>query len=253
MSYVWNVFSFIYMIIWYLLFCIGCPIGILPFLLINKIINNNVKTNYWGYIVNYVFFPMFNIRYNVDGEFIDRGFILANHRTWCDFAYDPYISDSAIIGRTIAFIIMLFESVLGLLDNRFIIINRKNSRTVIFQQILNFMNSNSFYKNRILFYPEGTRKNYKKITIDEIRQIIKPGLLKSIYEHQELPVQLMISSNKEKVFNEKKISVSIGETICTKLSEPIHPKSYETFELFLDKIHNEWVTIFSDIYKNKVI
>ncbi len=248
---IYNIFSLIYMIAWYILFCIIFPLILLPFSLFNKLSNGKlVKSNFWGYNVNYVFFTMFRIKYHIEGKFIDKGFILANHRTWCDFAYDPYVSDSAIIGRTIAFVIMLFETVLGLIDKRFIMINRNNSRNVIFQQILTFMNSNSPYKNRILFYPEGTRKNYTEIKLDQVKQLIKPGLLKSIYEYNKLPVQIMISSNKEKVFNEKNVSVSIGETINTILSEPIYPNDYGSFDLFLDKIHIVWYNIFSKLYKD---
>jgi len=94
--------------------------------------------------------------------------------------------------------------ILGIIDNRFIIIDKNKSRHIIFKQILNYIKSNSKYSKKVLFYPEGTRKSHLSLTLDETKNIIKPGLLKSIYVHQKYPNQIMISKNKEKIFDEKK-------------------------------------------------
>ena len=66
------------------------------------------------------------------------------------------------------------------------------------------------------------------------------GLLKSIYESKKYPVQLCITSNKEDVFNEKKLCVNYNTKIKTCFSDPIHPKDFDSFELFVDKICVEW-------------
>jgi hypothetical protein len=186
--------------------------------------------------------------YKIKGKFIDSGFILANHRTWCDFLYDPYVSGSAIMGIFIAFFAMLFASVLGLIDNRIMVVYNKDSRHTLYTKIARFMNSNSRYSKKVLFYPEGQRNLYTTLTLDETKQIIKPGLLKSIYEDNKYPVQIMMSNNKENIINEKNFKIKIGQTITTELSEPIHPKDYDSFEKFLDKIHNEWFILFNKLY-----
>ena len=66
------------------------------------------------------------------------------------------------------------------------------------------------------------------------------GLLKSIYEDQTKPVQLCITSNKENVLNEKLFAVYYNTKIKTCYSKHIDPKSYSTFELFIDQISEEW-------------
>lgn len=244
-----HIFSIPYILFWYLGQCIVFPIIMLPGTLVLKLFN--VQTSSWNIITYNIFFRMVNINYCVKGEFIKEGFILSNHRTWCDFAYDPYVSGSAIVGRFLGFFVMLFYSLLGTIDNRFIIIDRSKPRHVSFEKIINYMNSGYKYSKRVLFWPEGTRKSYTTLTLEETKNIIKPGLLKSIYEYKKFPVQIMMSNNKEKVFNEKKMLVSLGETVTTELSEAIYPEDYDTFEKFLDKIYNDWHSQFNNLYTEK--
>jgi hypothetical protein len=77
---------------------------------------------------------------------------------------------------------------------------------------------------------------------------MKPGLLKSIYEYRLLPVQIMMSKNKEHVLNEKQITVGIGQTIYTHLSEAIKPSDFETFDAFFEEICSKWYLLFQTLY-----
>ena len=98
-------FNIIHIIFIYLINCILLPGLILPFSLFLRIFN--YQTQFCDWIAYIGFFKLLNIKYKIDGKFIDKGFILSNHRTFCDFAYDPYISGASIIGRSLAFIFVL--------------------------------------------------------------------------------------------------------------------------------------------------
>ena len=86
-----------------------------------------------------------------------------------------------------------------------IVFNRNNTtRGELFNKIEVNMKSGS--AKRVLFYPEGTRLTYNVLAgKDDIKEKLTFGLLKSIYEHK-LPVQLCITSNKERVVNEKTVT-----------------------------------------------
>jgi 1-acyl-sn-glycerol-3-phosphate acyltransferase len=244
-----HIFSIPFILFWYLGQCIVFPIIILPALLVLKLCN--IQTSFWSMATYNFGFIILNLKYSISGEFIKQGFILSNHRTWCDFAYDPYVSDSAIVGRFMAFFALSLQSLVGAIENRMIVIDRNKPRHVSFEKIINYMNSGYRYSKKVLLWPEGTRKSYTTLTLEETKNIIKPGLLKSIYEYKKFPVQIMMSNNKERVFNEKKMLVSLGETVTTELSEAIYPEDYDTFEKFLDKIYNDWHSQFNNLYTEK--
>ena len=173
-------------------------------------------------------------------KLIEKGFILANHRCFFDFAIDPYISNSSVVGRREAFYIVSFSYFLGVFDNKMIVFNRgRTKRHKLFKQITKHMILTN--TKRIIFYPEGTRQNYNLLTSsNDIKDKLKYGLLKSIYENNTYPVQLCITSNKENVFNEKTLSVNYNTKIVTCYSKHIHPKNFVTFQSFIDKISEEW-------------
>ena len=103
---------------------------------------------------------------------------------------------------------------------------------------------NSYYSKRILFFPEGTRKFHTKINSVEDTEL-KPGLLKSIYEFQKMPVQLQITKNKEIAVNERKFKAEYGITVYTSFSEPIYPEDFNTFEEFYKHICLVWFEQFN--------
>jgi hypothetical protein len=103
------------------------------------------------------------------------------------------------------------------------------------------MDKKGYYNKRTLLYPEGTRMSYKILeSKEDIKSKLKIGLIKEIYERNEFPIQIVISSNKENVLNEKKLTINRNVTIKSGISKGIHPKDFNTFEDFLDKICLEW-------------
>ena len=196
---------------------------------------------------------------------IESGFIGCNHRSWFDFAFDPLMANAAIVGRKEAFMAVTGFSILGFLDRRLVSFNRHNcTRHQVFSKMLQSIevpsvkthilricfnarlrrseNNATTPWRRIVFYPEGTRKSYTTLTRADVDKHIKKGILLSIYQHQLLPVQFVITSNKDKIVNEKKLTAQRGVVAKTINSNPIYPSKYDTFDAFLEAIYDEWYT-----------
>jgi len=137
-----------------------------------------------------------------------------------------------------ATIAVLPGAILAMLDGRYISISRNQSRNELFERILNYMKRNS---RPVLFFPEGTRRKHVHLqSIEETKEFIKPGLLKSIYEHKKYPVQLQLTNNKEYILDEKKLLINFGVTATVFLSKPIYPEDYNSFDDFFDEICKQW-------------
>ena len=203
------------------------------------LVNWDITVNIFHYITNFSFQQVNEER------IIDSGFILCNHRSWTDFAIDQYYSSSSQTGRILAYIICP-ASLFSYLDKRAVIINRKDSSSITFEKIINHLNNKHTYSNRVSIYPEGTRKNYLTVSNkDDIKKHIKYGLLKRIYEYKNKPVQCFISSNKELVLNEKRLSCNTDVVIRNAVSKPIYPEDYSSFEDFIDVICVEWLNCYN--------
>ena len=237
--------SVVYMALLTLICCIVAPIVLLPVCVVARLTHR--PSACWDWVVC-CFFWLFHVRYRVHGTFIDSGFILANHRTFCDFAYDPYVSRSAVVGRALAFASVLGSALLGFVERRFIVVQRTRSRQEAFDAIRRFQSADGPYSQRILFWPEGTRRSHTTLTLVETSRLLKPGLLKSIYEHRRTPVQIMLSKNKERVLDEKRLRVGIGWTIETRLSDSIHPRDFATFDAFFERVCADWHGLFQALY-----
>ena len=214
----------------------------IPISLIHKITGKlritGQATDYWSHNYNFWFFRVLGtrIKYINTTKPISTGFILANHRSFTDFAIDSLITRNIIVSRHMATLSVLPGSILSLLDGRAIVINRTQSRTEIFQKIIDYMKT---HEGPILFFPEGTRLQHTHLnSIDET--FLKPGLLKSVYEYKKFPVQLQLSNNKEHVFNEKKGILNYGVTVNVFLSEPIYPEDFGSFDDFFKEICKQW-------------
>ena len=188
---------------------------------------------------------------------INNGFIISNHVSLFDFIYEIYITDSICMSHYKSLII-LPSIILPQLSNNMFLFNRNNckNRLKLHNQILNKIGEDK----TALFYPEGRFKQYKEeITYELIEKNLKYGLLKNVYEFGNKPLQILISTNKDKVMGTLEYNfcdVNFGITIFSKYSNPIYPKNYSTFELFKEKIINEWVLIHNELIeyeKNNIV
>lgn len=57
---------------------------------------------------------------------------------------------------------------------------------------------------------------------------------------RRMPVQIVHSSNKEKVISEKVMTLHLGVTVAVAHSEVIHPKDFKDFEAFFNKVQSTW-------------
>jgi hypothetical protein len=76
-------------------------------------------------------------------------------------------------------------------------------------------------------------------------------MLKSIYEDNDLPVQIQISSNKEYVFDEKKMHIKYYVDVHTHRSKSIYPKDFATEQAFYDEIARVWYDCWVIAHRDK--
>ena len=176
---------------------------------------------------------------------IDKGYILANHRSWADFVLDLYLSKSSGISRIMVAVPLGFTGIQSLIENRIIYIRRgKSQATDVLKSMVSLMESKSV--DRILFFPEGSRMKYTSLdSPEDLEKYIRKGLLLTTYQYERdrpdpLPFQIQIMSNKEFVVNEKKMILNRGVDVKYILSDPIYPNKFATDELFLAEIRRVW-------------
>ena len=105
------------------------------------------------------------------------------------------------------------------------------------------------YNRRLMFYPDGSRMRHACPTnVDEARVRLKPGLLKSIYEYRSLPVQIMITSNKEMLMDERRLKIGLNIRLVTSLSVAIFPERFETFDAFYTAVALSWLAELKGAY-----
>jgi len=245
-----NIFHFIYI---YIVYVVIYPIIYIPFALYYRL--KNIPSNYSHNItIKLMDYFYSNVNYLTQNKVINSGFILANHRCSFDFIFDPYIGKSAVIGRYKAVLSTFFLSLLGIIERRVIPMQRSFGRTYIFEYAkktieYSYPNKVDSFNKRITFYPEGARLNHMKInSIDDVKSMLKYGLIKSIYEYNKKPVQIIITKNKEKVYNEFTFDVNFEVELPVYVSEEINPSDFNSSEDFYNHICKLWFDIFNVVY-----
>jgi hypothetical protein len=161
-----------------------------------------------------------------------KGAVLMNHRSWGDFAVDPYQAHSAVIGRFAAFVAMGFAGILGVLSDRAIIIRRgKTSRKALQAMCARHP--------RYMVYPETTRRAAEP-DADQPIPLKGVGGLKNIWEAQ-IQALIVITVNKERILNERTGCVSFSTTLFRAREGPIDARDYpDDFEAFRDAVQAAW-------------
>jgi len=189
-------------------------------------------------VLHYICIRLLGVEYSFVNEqklMETKGFFLPNHRSWFDFPFDSYITNGIALSRNLVQWAMLLAGLLQVVENRTIRFSRGNiSRQELYDKIDYYLKNN---ERNVFLYPEGTRRKHITLsTIQEVQETLKPGLLKSIYEHQTYPVQIIISTNKEKCVDEKTLSICFGVKVKVIVETPIHPKDFSCFEDFYHEI-----------------
>ena len=105
---------------------------------------------------------------------------------------------------------------------------------------MNSVYGEKWYRN-ILVYPEG--KRYPNTIVNNI----KIGTLSYSFE-KKIPLQLILSKNKELFANENKLESNYGTNIITHYSEIIDPTKFDNETEFIDRVKEMWNTNIEKLY-----
>lgn len=235
--------------LFYLISVIIIPILFIPLAIAFKLLNINIDL--WQLNCKIFIFTLLRLKHHIifDSPLIKQGYILANHRCFFDFPFDAYITRSSSVGRIAAFLVVFPSAILGFIQDRLIYFQRgKTGRQEIFLKMKAHMLKNSNCTKRILFYPEGNRKTYTSLnSLQEVKDNLKYGILKEIYLDKKYPVQIVLTSRKDEIYNERKLSAKCGLYCKTIVNAPIYPENYEKFEDFIEEIAANWLLIYHNL------
>lgn len=200
-------------------------------------IYNTINKIYTNFVIKYAL----RTRYELidEGKRIKKGIILSNHVSGFDNLYDSHVTDSILIADSkIKWYHGLYYYLQHFSGQVFVFDKTDTTRHKVYSGMTSLYKKKENKISRMLFYPEGTRKNIDYKTSHDLRLHIKYGLLKSIYENKEYPVQMFISINKEHSFVNKSFGLNYIYSIY---GNKINPKNFESFELFIEKVTSEWI------------
>lgn len=158
--------------------------------------------------------------------------ILCNHRSFADFFLDSlFIGDVTHLSRMMVMFALPFSALYGIVTGRVLFFKRngrnRKSLSELIDQHFNFRST------PMIIYPEGHR-NTNSTSLP-----LKVGILKIAYE-QSRSVQCALTSQKEFILNEKKLTAGFHIKAVTTRSALIDPKNYENFEDFLKEVRLQW-------------
>ncbi len=170
---------------------------------------------------------------------------LTNHRCQGDFFIDQVLTKgrSIFISRwMVGYFFFMFIPV-SLFGRSLLFFKRKKGigRGYIYNLVDKY-NEKSPYPS-LLIYPEGTRhqkSNYLKL---------KTGFIKYAYD-KNLPVQIFITKNKEKILCSQTLTSQFGVTIETEYSKPIFPNEFKSYNDFENTIIEKWDKIWQSTYND---
>ena len=227
--------SLIFVLKYYFLYGLIIPFCILTLNIL--VIKTDIYKNYTRYLLNnvlYVSFEILNPREKIGG-----GIFISNHNSGFDNMYDSYITDTTLLARNnVKYYHGLYYVIQKMYDMIYLFDNKSTNRHVIYREIDSHMNKTG--KN-IIYYPEGTRVRTPYNNVDELKQKIKYGLLKSIYENKKYKAQLFLSTNKSAPFNGKR------EKILSKYSKSFDSNDYDSFKAYSDDILKNWFEIITTL------
>ena len=172
----------------------------------------------------------------------------SNHRSWADFIIDNIVTEycSKFISRIeVAYILPLYVYTIGdLLLDAMIFFKRGKTSISDFEKLIKHNQLDNTSGNDILVYPEGTRRSGLDYACD-----LKKGLIYYAYK-ENCPIQFIISKNKEKFLNEKRLTAEKNVNVFVHYSGVYYPDvtKYRSMQEFYDFINAEWKTTFDTVY-----
>jgi len=164
--------------------------------------------------------------------------VLTNHRCWADFFLDVHVTE----GR--AFWLARWMVAIGLPTMGFVshwsgVVYYFKRWAEFFPRFKRFL-AHSEYP-AVVLYPEGMRY------LQDRPRPLRTGFMRFSYVN-DLPVQVVISRNKETVFCETRASAQAGVTFYTNYGQMLDPRDFATVDDFIIAINLAWVLQWDAIY-----
>lgn len=168
---------------------------------------------------------------------------LLNHRSWADFFIDQSaLGGAAYLSRKMVIVGTPMSALWAYLNNSSWFFKRKSGidRMKFFDWIDENYTSRPGYG--LIAYPEGTRNS------SDSPKPLKSGVMHYAFNCKR-KVQVIITTNKEHVVNEKKFSSKNGVNCYIEISKVLDPKDFKTFEEFKqaakELFHQTWKEAYS--------
>lgn len=169
--------------------------------------------------------------------------IASNHRSFADFFIDSALAGYVThLSRWMVAAALPCAAIYAFFTGRVLFFKRgKTQRVDLETKMLGHQKNHPF---PTIFYPE----QHRSTAPDSLP--LRHGVLKICYENR-LPIQMMIASNKEKIFNEKTGEIRWNLTSHFGTSAPIFPEQYEDYSAFYQAFEAQWLELWQTIYHPK--
>lgn len=183
-----------------------------------------------------------------DSAKLENGCVyLCNHRSWADFFIDQYLCNgAAFLSRKMVIVGTPMSALWAYLNNSTWFFTRRSG----IDRAKFFMWIDSKFKTRaeygLIAYPEGTRNHGDK------PKPLKSGVIHYAFEYKR-KVQIVMTTNKERVVNEKQWSCNYGTKCLVYVSPVFDPKDFKSFEEFKTVIKEAFMKAWQKAYGQKII
>jgi len=161
----------------------------------------------------------------------ERCVFLCNHRSFADFLIDTYITRGAFyLSRLLVILAIPVAALLGWLLGSIVFFKRVRGtdKTALYNKCLQKLETNN-----LLVYPEGTRNT------GPTSKPLTYGMIRFAYKNN-IPVQIVMTTNKERVMNEKKLTVERGVKCVVNIGKVIRCQDSPDIDHWCKKIAAEW-------------
>lgn len=170
---------------------------------------------------------------------------LCNHRSWGDFWVDAaLLGGTSFVSRWAVLVAIPMSGAWGWLHGWlwFFARGKKRSEGTTKWMSSFFKKSHEGFPGKgCVIYPEGTR------TLLPQGLPLKPGGL-AVAHSLGWPVQVVITTNKEKVIAERSMYLGLGTRVNTSVSTPLWPQDYAAVDDFIAAVGATWRTTWDEAY-----
>jgi 1-acyl-sn-glycerol-3-phosphate acyltransferase len=171
---------------------------------------------------------------------------LHNHRSWADFFLDLYVTEgrAAYLSRWAVFPVfpVFLTSALLLKSVRFFNRNKVKDKDAFNKWLDNDIGMSAV--KGLIVYPEG----HRGLLPESLP--LKRGMLKYAYS-RSMPCQVVMTSGKELLLSEKRMSVGFNAELALGFSEVVRSTDYPDFEAFWTKIQEVWYETWQTVHNAK--